>query len=109
MVLQPKVQPPRKPLYLDKPGWLVPLADEWTSPRANPVLERSARIAYTFMSPGHAPFWYYHPSLHWQDSEAQRGQDVLVGPLLSKWMCQAWDAGGGRQSAHMQRDSGSDH
>lgn len=38
LVLEPKVQPPRKPLYPDEPGWLVPLAYESTNRRVNPVL-----------------------------------------------------------------------
>lgn len=32
------LEPLRKPLYPDEPGWLVPLADESTNPRADPVL-----------------------------------------------------------------------
>ena len=67
------VQPLGTPLCPDEPGWLVPLADESASPRADPVLQKSPRIAYTFMSPGHVPWWCDHPSLHWQDSEVQEG------------------------------------
>lgn len=78
------------------------------------MLERFSHTTYTFVSPGHVPCWYCYPNLHWQDSEAQRGQDLFAGPLLSKWTWQAWNAGGGWQSPHVQRGlfgrvSGSDH